>query len=245
VYDRIVPNFDATDTVVGGVTSVRYGITNRLYAKKGEGPAGRVREVASFSVSQSYYTSALAAARDQRLRRSFSGEGLSKYSPIELLLRVSPTQTNQIEFGASYDSQFKAIRDIRATTTINLGEWLDASATWYQERLIPGLPGFDTLRNLSHSLNARAAVRSDGNKYGASYNFSYDVRRGGFLEQGINAHYSAQCCGIGVEFQSTALPTFGNIGGARDRRFNVSFNLAGIGSFSDFFGAFGADPYRR
>ena len=30
-----------------------------------------------------------------------------------------------------------------------------------------------------------------------------------------------------------------------DRRFNLSFTLAGIGSFSDFFGAFGGDPYRR
>jgi len=29
----------------------------------------------------------------------------------------------------------------------------------------------------------------------------------------------------------------------RDRRFNMSFTLAGVGSFSNFFGAFGGGTY--
>jgi hypothetical protein len=245
IYDRIIPNYDSTDTIVGGVTSVRYALTNRLYAKKGEGAAGRVREVLSFIASQSYYTSALAAARDQRLRTSFSGEGLSKFSPVELTLRFSPTQTNLFDIRGDYDTQFNAFRQLSASATLRIGEWLDGTASWSQQRFIADLPGYNVERNLRHSLNARVSARSDANKYGAAYDFRYDIRQGGIMEQSINAHYSAQCCGIGVEFMTSKLPTFGTLGGAVDRRFNVTFNLAGIGSFSDFFGAFGADPYRR
>ena len=35
------------------------------------------------------------------------------------------------------------------------------------------------------------------------------------------------------------------VGVPRDRRFNISFTLAGIGTFSDLFGAFGGQQGRR
>jgi hypothetical protein len=66
--------------------------------------------------------------------------------------------------------------------------------------------------------------------------FNYDLLRDNFLQQRYFAYYNAQCCGVLAEFQ-----TF-NFVGARipqDRRFNVSFTLAGIGTFSNFLGAFG------
>jgi hypothetical protein len=49
----------------------------------------------------------------------------------------------------------------------------------------------------------------------------------------------AQCCGFEVDVQnynytqSSASPV------SRDRRINFSFVLAGLGTFSNFFGAFG------
>ena len=66
---------------------------------------------------------------------------------------------------------------------------------------------------------------------------------GGFLQQRILAYYNAQCCGVVVEYQ-----TFNFEGLAararvlQDRRFNISFTLAGIGTFSNFFGALGGGP---
>ena len=87
-------------------------------------------------------------------------------------------------------------------------------------------------------------MRSTGNVWGGSYRTLYDIQNRGFINQSITAYYNPQCCGVAVEYSRSNLPTY--LGGRPyDRRFNISFTLAGIGSFSDFFGAFGADPYRR
>ena len=247
IYDRIVTGYDATDTIVGSVTRVSYSLTNRLYAKRGDGTTGIAREVAALSVSQSYYTDPLAAVRDQQYRNTFTGENLSsKLSPMAFALRTSPVEGSVAEFAADYDTQFNAVRQFRATTTFRVRQNLDVSGGWLQQRLIPGLPGFSDPLNNAHALNASSTLRTADNEYGGTYQFSYDVLRRGFLNQRLIAYYNAQCCGIGVEYQSVNLPTFAGVQGrVLDRRFNISFTLAGIGSFSDFFGAFGADPYRR
>ena len=89
--------------------------------------------------------------------------------------------------------------------------------------------------------------------YGGTYSFNYDFTRPsagvpvgvtpprrGFLQQRLIAFYNAQCCGFAVEYQvinnsglsiGTLIP--------RDRRLNFSFTLAGLGTFSNFFGALG------
>ena len=63
-----------------------------------------------------------------------------------------------------------------------------------------------------------------------------------FLQQRYFAYYNAQCCGVLVEYQ-----TYNIVGLAdpQDRRFNVSFTLAGIGTFSNFLGAFGGQTNRE
>ena len=45
-----------------------------------------------------------------------------------------------------------------------------------------------------------------------------------------------------MEFQSYNFAGSG-LGVPKDRRFNISFTLAGIGSFSNFLGAFGGGTY--
>jgi LPS-assembly protein len=247
VYDRIVTGYDATDSIVGSVTRVGYGLTNRLYTKRGEATTGIARELAALSITQSYYTDPLAAARDQQYRNTFTGESLSsKFSPIVFALRVSPVDGSVAEFAADYDTQFDAIRQLRATTTFRVRQNLDVSGGWSQQRLILGLPGFSDPLSNAHSLNASSSLRTANNKYGGTYQFSYDILRSGFLNQRLITYYNAQCCGVGIEYQTVNLPTFAGVQGrVLDRRFNLSFTLAGIGSFSDFFGAFGADPYRR
>ena len=61
-----------------------------------------------------------------------------------------------------------------------------------------------------------------------------------FLNQRIIAHYNTQCCGIALRVPEVQLRhAAGDLGVPQDRRFNLSFTLAGIGTFSDLFGAFG------
>jgi hypothetical protein len=57
-------------------------------------------------------------------------------------------------------------------------------------------------------------------------------------------YYNSQCCGIAVEYQSFNYANFTVIGVPRDNRFNLSFTLAGIGTFSNLFGAFGGQTTR-
>ena len=62
------------------------------------------------------------------------------------------------------------------------------------------------------------------------------------IQQRWTGFYNAQCCGLMVEYQDYNLPSALFVG-PKDRRFNLSFTLAGIGSFSNFFGAFGGRTY--
>ena len=56
-------------------------------------------------------------------------------------------------------------------------------------------------------------------------------------------YYNAQCCGVTMEFQNFDLSGLGSRAPVQqDRRFNIGFTLAGIGTFSNFFGALGGSP---
>jgi hypothetical protein len=245
--DRIITGHDHIDRVFGSVTRIGYGLTNRLYAKRGTGATGIAREVAALTITQSYHSDPNSAAFDQNYRNVFTGEQLSsKFTPVAIALRVLPSDRSSAEFTADYDTQFHAVRQFGARTTFRVHDYMDVSGGWSQQRLIPGLPGYSDPLARSHSLNAATSLRSAGNRYGGTYQFTYDMLRRGFLDQHIVAYYNPQCCGIGIDFQTVQLPTFAGVQGrVIDRRFNLSFTLAGIGSFSDFFGAFGVGSNRR
>ena len=59
------------------------------------------------------------------------------------------------------------------------------------------------------------------------------------------AFYNAQCCGINIEYQTYNLGGLVELRRPQDHRFNLSFTLAGIGTFSNFFGAFGGQTGGR
>jgi hypothetical protein len=75
---------------------------------------------------------------------------------------------------------------------------------------------------------------------GGVFQFNFDIQRGRFLQQRLPAYYNAQCCGISLEYQSFNLEGLGSRARVdQDRRFNLSFTLAGLGTFSNMLGAFG------
>ena len=84
------------------------------------------------------------------------------------------------------------------------------------------------------------------NRVGGSVSFNYDVKLTTLLNQRYVAFYNAQCCGVQFEYQAFNYPNNPNqFLLPRDRRFNMSFTLAGVGSFSNFFGAFGGSGGMR
>ena len=235
---------DAVDTVVGKMTQYRYGINNRLYARRREGTATpTAREIASLSISQTYYTDENAAQFDQYYRTSFNGPAPSHFSPVSIQARVAPTLETLGSFRAEYDTQFTAFRSLGADATIVVRDRLRSTIGWSQRRFVEGLPGFNDPNQLDHYLSQATLLRTKDNRFGTHYSFNYDVRLNSLLQQRIMAYYNAQCCGFSVEYQMFDLSRLGTRAPVvEDRRLNFSFTLAGIGSFSNFFGALGGAP---
>ena len=243
-FKRIV-KIDGIDHVVGGSTRYNYGVNNRFYAKRAEGSAttATAREIASVSVNQTYYTKADWAQFDLNYRTSYSGTPPSHRSPLSILARIAPTLERFGTFRAEYDTQFWAFRSLGADATIVLPNRLQTTVGWSQRRFIKQLPGFNDPNALDHFLNQSTLVHTSNNRFGGLYTFNYDARLNSFLQQRIMGYYNAQCCGFSVEYQTFDLSRLGGrVPVTQDRRFNFSFTLAGIGSFSNFFGALGGNP---
>jgi LPS-assembly protein len=238
-YDRIV-KLDSSDFAVGNLTRYSYGLTNRLYAKR-----DRAREIATLTLSQSYYTDPRASQCDRQYQSSCGSQNESNYSPVALQLRTSPTERFQAEFRTEWDTTVHTLRTLAANGSFSDGDWLLLRAGWSQRRYIPDLDGFDDPDRADHYLNAIVHLRGSRNRIGGMYEFNYDLLNDRFLQQRWTAYYNAQCCGIGFEYQNFNLRgSFASRGIPEDRRFNISFTLAGVGTFSNLFGAFGGQQDR-
>ena len=240
-FDQIV-QLEGTDSIVGNVTQIRYGLNNRLYARRAEGEGPSVaREILTVSIEQSYYTDANAAQFDRQFQTSFQGGGnRSNYSPVSLIVRTGPTSDLSGTLRAEYDTQFGAVRTISADASVEVGGWLNQTAGWSQRRFVEGLSGFDNPNNRDHYLNSFTNLRTRSNNVGGVYQFNFDIQRGRYLQQRVLAYYNTQCCGINFEYQSFNLQGLGSRARVdHDRRFNLSFTLAGLGTFSNMLGAFG------
>ena len=89
-------------------------------------------------------------------------------------------------------------------------------------------------------MTANTGIRLREGRLGGNYALSWDAGRGDIVSQSITAFYNVQCCGIGFEYQSFNYPQLSTrFPIPSDRRINFSFMLAGLGTFSNFFGAFG------
>ena len=243
-----VTNFDVFDQIVKlesgdytiGRTQVTYDLTNRLYAKKEV-----AREILSVSLNQSYYTDARAAQYHQQYQSSFTAKRASNFSPVSLQFRTSPTDRVGGDFRTEWDPTAHALRSFAANANFSSGNWLNGSVGWSQRRFIPELPGFDDPNLSDQYINSTVNIRSSRNKYGGNYSFNYDVKNDRFLNQRWIPYYNSQCCGVAVEYQTFNLQgSFVQTNVTHDRRFNISFTLAGIGTFSNLFGAFGGQQSR-
>jgi LPS-assembly protein len=236
--NRIV-KLEGTDYVVGGHTDYTYALTNRLYAKKDSS-----REILNVSVHQTYYTDENAATVDFNYQSTHGLLPPSNFSPIAMQVRVSPTAVTDATLRMEYDTRANSMRTISANGGVVVG-WALVNAGWSVSKSIPQRIDEKAI-TVSHYLNPTVVIRKPGNAFGGSYSFNYDMLNTDFLNQSIVAHYNTQCCGIAIEYQRFNFGTRqGQAGVPKDRRFNLSFTLAGIGTFSDLFGAFGGGQQGR
>jgi LPS-assembly protein len=241
-YAEIVKT-DSTDYIVGSTSQLTYGVTNRFFAKRKTAP-GRPAvssEILDVQVEQTYYSTAAASAVDPNYATSFTTadpNALSKFSPIALTVRAIPTNEFNASMRAEFDSRYHSLRTISATGSYSWTGLLTSSVQWSKRAFIPQLLGFNDPAQLDQYVSATTNVHTHDNQYGTAYQFNFDIQHSSMLQQQISGYYNAQCCGLAFQYQNYNL---GN-GFPADRRFFVSFTLAGLGNFSPFNGAMSGVP---
>jgi LPS-assembly protein len=237
--DRIVLLNDSGDYVIGNTTRITYGLTNRLLARQREGrnSAGG-RQVLSVAINQSYYSDPRASQFDDEYSTSFRGRQPSKFSPVSLNVRGTPSDRMNAVLRLEYDPEIGAVQSVSAQGEAAVGEWLHANMGWSQRRLRVSQLDLDPI-NFDNYINGQTVLRTNNSRFGGTYSFNFDVGRGTMLQQRFVGYYHAQCCGFAVEFQTFDFPQIDRFRVNQDRRFNFSFTLAGIGTFSNLLGAFG------
>ena len=112
--DKVATLGSSYDRVVGGVTRITYGLTNRILVRKAPKEASASplasapRDLLTASISQSYYTDQRASQFDSAYQSSYidagGGRPPSNYSPVSLNVR-SQLST---QVGATYRMEYDA-----------------------------------------------------------------------------------------------------------------------------------------
>jgi len=239
-YDRIV-KIDPADYTFGGTTRVTYGVTNRFLARRRAGadgaPAPRVREFLNVGLQQSYYSDARASTVDGAYAGGFYGKPPSNFSPIALSVRANPTNAVGASLRLEYNEEAGEFETIQANGTFNAGDWLQTTGGWSQRKYLQIVDPL--FRPPNNFLSSRTNVNLGRSHIGGAYNFDFNLSDKTLVQQRIGFFYNAQCCGVGIEYQAFNYPNQSRFIVSKDRRFNLSFTLAGVGSFSNILGAFG------
>jgi len=237
--DRIPAVQGRYDRIVGGTTQLTYGLANRLLVRKRAvdgAQAGSPQELLNVSVRQSYYTDETASQFDPAYGYS-QGRAASPFSPVSLAAKAIPTLPMTVDFRLDYDPRADA--DVKVIgyglNGVYRTNMVEATAGWSKQNYAGGVS--------SNYLQQRTQLRLAEGKYGGTVEFNYDFARSLLVNHRYIAFYNAQCCGISFEYLAYNYGPGARLPIAQNRRFNMSFTLAGVGSFSNFFGAFGGRTY--
>jgi hypothetical protein len=244
-----IPIATGYDIIVGGVTQMNYGLTNRLLARKskeGDPGSGAPRELLNVSVRQSYYSDAAASRYDTSYSYGYNTRKPSAFSPIGVSARTTPVAPLAVDTRLEYDANALpggpkllgvGLNGTFRTPDVNIiGGWSR------QAYSLPSPTG--NVTNANNLVRSTADFKLKQSRFGGIVDFVYDVTQSLLVNQRYVGFYNSQCCGVSFEYQAYDYPNQPNqFLLPHDRRFNMSFTLAGVGSFSNFFGAFGGSSF--
>jgi len=246
-FNQIV-RVDSTDMIVGNSTQIQFGLNNRFYAKRMQGGVtSQSKQIFGVTVRQTYYTDPRASQFDYTYSSSLYVQTPrpQKMSPISLGATVSPTDNLSASFRTEYNTYLRTYLSFSAAGTFRFGDWLVTSTGWNKRNYATGGVGIESI---SHYLNHDTSVSFNQNRLGGLVSFNWDLEHNTFLQRRVVGFYNAQCCGLIVEYQTF---DFGGLYLAgynprvvKDHRWNFSITLAGIGTFSNIFGALGGGTTR-
>ena len=227
---------DTSDVVVGGTSRMTYGLTNRFMyrGKTVDGVRGQTREFVTVGVQQSYYPNSESSKYDTGYASSSTSRKPVNLSPIALNARVSPSAKVDANTRVEYDVSGLGLAVLGVGSTLSAG-LSSGSLQFSRQRL-------STSVKPNSYFSGSTSLRSPTGHYTGTYSLSWDLTHSTIVTQNVLATYMAQCCGLQLEFQKFHFVSSAPI--PSDRRFNISFVLAGLGTFSNFFGAFGGNTLR-
>ncbi len=224
---------DASDYIVGGTTRMTYGLTNRFFYRSRQTGDTRstTREFLTLGVQQTYYSNPQASLFDTTYT-SYSGRPKAvDLSPIMLTARMSPSLQVETNTRMEYDVSGNGIQMLSVGGSFN-AQAGSASLSFGRQRPSPA-------SSLSSFLNGSTSLRLRDGRVRTTYALNWDIARAYLVSQTAMATYMAQCCGVQFEAQVFRFAPGSGLAFPQDRRFNVSFVLAGLGTVSNFLGAFG------
>jgi hypothetical protein len=160
--------------------------------------------------------------------------------------RATPIMPVAIDYRVEYDPN--AV--VNAPKLLGMGlngilrsELVDVTTGWSRQAFAT-TTATGAVTQANNYIQGSADMRFWQKQVGGMVTFNYDIARSTLINQRYVGYYNTQCCGVQFEFQSFNYPNTSQFLLPHDRRFNMSFTLAGVGSFSNFFGAFGGGSGR-
>jgi len=226
---------DSSDFVVAGASRYTYGLNNRFFyrAPTVDGVRGQTREFVTVGIQQTYYSNPQSSQYDTGYSSASTSRKQVDLSPIALSARVSPSSTVDATTRVEYDVSGGGLQVLTVGSSIDLSR--ARSSVNFSRRHLSNTSKPDDYLSTTNS------VRMRGGRVTTAHSLSWSITQGYVVSQSVQLSYLAQCCGIQMEFQKFNFPQSSSYPVSSDRRFNMSFVLAGLGTFSNFFGAFGGN----
>jgi hypothetical protein len=231
-----IPTSDSSAFAVGGAMKLTYGITNRLFARTPAAGGGRgsTREFMTIGVQQTYYTDP-ETSRFDTTYVSYTGRPKPvDLSPVAVSARISPTALLDATAKLEYDVTGNGLQILTAGSTINAGSG-SANVSFSRQRFTP-------TSDVSSYLSGSSSWRFAQGRMTAFYGLNWDIDAKYIYSQSLGGAYLAQCCGIQADYQVVNFSPSSISPIPSDRRLNFAFVLAGLGTFSNFFGLLGGQP---
>jgi LPS-assembly protein len=227
-----------SEIIIGGTTQFTYGLANRVLMRRDSAdPTEKVsREILNVQIRQSYYTDEKASQYDTSYGYGYLYRPASPFSPIALSARSTPLKPVGVDFRFEYDPRAEATVKVvgfglNGTYVTNRA---NVSAGWTRVNYGTAAAGAS-----NNYITQTTQFNFAEGTYGGTVSFNYDFTRATLVNHRYVAFYNAQCCGVSFEYIAYNYGSGTTLLIPQNRRFNMSFTLAGVGSFSNFFGAFG------
>lgn len=226
-----VPLTDSSVVAVGNAARLTYGVTNRFFARTrgAEGARGSSREFFTVGVQQTFYTDPATSLYDTTYV-SYSGRLVPvDLSPVAVAARFSPNPAIDATARLEYDVSGNGLQIFTAGSTITTAA-SSSNVSFSRQRF--------SQSGLSSYVSGTSSWRFSEGRMTAFYGLNWDIDAKYIYSQALGGRYMSQCCGVQADFQVVNfLPSVG-APIPSDHRLNFSFVLAGLGTFSNFFGLF-------